>query len=357
MNPRSLLRWAVLVAVVASAATACTLFGPGTTAVIQLSATSGTVPLTITFDGTGSTGRDGVSTYQWDFGDGTTSLDASGTQTFEHAGTFTVSLTVRGEDGRTAADSATVTVSPAFWVTDENLDQVMRLSLDGQLLDTFTLPAKEPRGVAIATVEGLSTLIVPCANEGFQRILYLDPATGALRNQEEAPAQSPLEITYGATGQKMLWHVDGLSGMIYRLSPESAQVYDSYGQSYFKATSPAVRDVPFLWKPQGLDWVERVNTPGYLWYLEGETRVLWKIRIIAGYDILSNTQLEIEGDGVPLDPGIFPVTAIDFFDGKLWAVDPDRHRIVELDPATGALTGASITGFPGSAPTGLEIQF
>jgi hypothetical protein len=84
---------------------------------------------------------------------------------------------------------------------------------------------------------------------------------------------------------------------------------------------------------------------------------VWRIRIIPGYDFMANTQLQVDGQGVELPSGIFPVAAIDYYDGTLWALDVDRHRIVEIDPATGALTGREISGFPGAAPTGLEIQF
>ena len=335
----------------------CSLFGPGTRAVIRLDRTSGVVPLTIAFDGTDSTGTDGISTYHWTFGTGDESYEPSGTYTYQSAGTYTLSLTVRAEDGKSVTETSSIVVQPAMWVTDGNLDQVYRLSLDGSLLDTFTLPAKEPRGVAIAIVNGQTTLVVACANEGFQKIVYLDPATGELRQMKDAPAQSPQEITYGATGQKMLWLVDGQSRMIYRMNPDSAQVFDAFGQSYFKATSLQVRDVPFLRTPEGLDWVAVENAPGVLYYLEGDTHVLWRIKIIPGYDLMSNTQLEVEGTGTELPSGIFPVSAIDIYDGKLWAIDVDRHRIVQIDLATGTLTGTEITGFPGAAPAGLEIQF
>jgi PKD repeat protein len=335
----------------------CTLFGPGTTAVIVVDATEGAVPLTIAFDGTGSTGTDGISTYHWQFGTGDESYEVTGTYTYERAGTFTLSLTVRGEDGKTVTESVSVVVRPALWVTDESLDCVYRLSFGGTILDTFSLPLKEPRGVTIATVNGRTTVVVTCANEGLQKIAYLDPVTGEVRQLLAAPAQSPEEITYGATGQKMLWHVDGLSRMIYRLNPDTAQVFDSFGQTYFKATSLQVRDVPFLRTPQGLDWVAVENSPGVLYYLEGDTHMLWKIKIIPGYDLMANTQLQVEGLGVELPAGIFPVSAIDIYDGRLWAIDVDRHRIVEMDLETGTLTGNAITGFPGAAPAGLEIQF
>jgi PKD repeat protein len=343
--------------ILAAGLAGCSLFGPGTTAVIRVDTAEGTVPLAIAFDGTDSTGADGISTYRWQFGTGDESYEPSGAYTYESAGTFTLSLTIRAEDGKTVTETVNIVVHPAMWITDGNLDRVYRLSLDGNLLGTFDLPAKEPRGVTIATVNGQTTLVLSCANEGFQRIVYLDPVTGALRQMKDAPAQSPQEITYGATGQKMLWLVDGQSRMIYRMNPDSAQVFDAYGQTYFKSQSLQVRDVPFLRTPEGLDWVAVENAPGLLYYLEGDTHVLWKITIIPGYDLMANTQLRVEGLGVELPAGLFPVSAIDIVDGKLWAIDVDRHRVVEMDLATGVPTGNEVTGFPGAAPAGLEIQF
>jgi PKD repeat protein len=335
----------------------CALFQTGVKAVIALDVTEGTVPLTVAFDGTASTSPDGISTYLWSFGTGDESYDASGSYTFQHAGTFVVQLTVRANNGKTVSAQIEVTVQPAIWITDENLDRVYKLDMSGAVLTSFDLPLKEPYGIALAEIAGQPTLVIACANEGFQRLLYLDPSTGGVRDQFSAPGQSPRQVTYGATGQKQIWHVDALSRKLYRLNPSNAQIYESYGEAYFKATSPQVALVPFLWTPEGLDWTPETNAPGNLWYLEGETHLFYKIRMIAGYDIMSNTQLQIDGDPVEITGEIFPVAAIDMYGGYLWAIDVDHHRIVKLDPETGQIAGTPISGFPGSAPAGLEIQF
>jgi len=337
------------------AAGGCALF-QNVEAVIVVDVTTGTVPLTITFDGSGSTGSGDVTYHHWAFGTEDEVTGAAGTYTYQHAGTFELELFVRDESGDTDTATVTITVEPAIWLTDENLDRVYRLSMDGATLGFFDLPAKDPGGVTIAEVGGEATLVIPCFNEGVQRIVYLDPVTGAVEETLTAPGQAPRQVTYGAVMQKQIWHVDALTRKIFRLNPADAQVYESYGQTYFKATSPEVQNVPFLWTPQGLDWVPHSPTLGRLWYLEGETHLLYEIEMIAGYDIMSNTQLEIAGDPVELPSGIFPVGAIDIYDGYVWAIDVDRHRIVQIDPETGALTGAEITAFPGSAPSGIEIQ-
>jgi len=332
-------------------------FRSPTQAVIGLSGIAGAVPWTVTFDATGSTGPDGITTTHWEFGEEDESYEASGTFVFQHAGTFTVRLTVRAADGSTDVEETTVEVAPAVWVADENLNTVYRLSMTGAVLDSFALPATEPGGLALAVAEGKTWLFVACMNGGNQRILRMDPVTGTVDETYPAPAQSPLHLTYNTNGQKQIWHVDGLSRKIYRLNPPDLQVYESFGQTYFKATSPQVTNVPFLREPQGLDWTPEGSIAGSLWYLEGETAKLYEMTVIPGYDIMSNTQLQVTGDPVTLDAGVVPVSGIDIYDGAIWVVDLNRHRIVELDLTTGLATGKQIAGFPGSRAVGLEIQY
>jgi len=333
----------------------CSFFG-GTEAVIDVDVLIGIVPLTISYDGTSSTGSGGIATYHWWFGTEDESMDGTGTYTYDDVGEYTLTLTVRSENGKTDTAHVTIVVEPAIWITDNNLDRIHKLDMDGILRQTIDLPYADPTGVTLGEVGGHDWLFVACYNGGSQRIVRVDPVTGSVSEEYTAPAQSPLQITYGASSQEQLWHVDGLSRKIYRINPPDCQVYEAYGQTYFKATSPQVTNVTFLQTPQGLDWTYAQNTQGYLWYLEGETHLLYKIEIIPGYDIMSSTQLQVEGDAIELPSEIFPVGAIDIMDDMLWAIDVDNHRLVEIDLATGQLTGVAIYGFPGSAPGGLEIQ-
>lgn len=356
MSKKRLMVAAALVgALLVAAIAGCTIFQP-TEAVIVLDAATGAVPLTVTFDGTASSGPDGISFYHWAFGTGDESTSVSGTYTYQHAGTYTLTLLVRSRGGETNTATVTIVVEPVVWLTDENLDRVYKLDMDGAVISSFDLPATEPRGVAMVELSGSSRLAIVCANEGFPRIVFLNPSSGETVKEISAPGQSPLQLTFGEDGQTQLWHVDGQTRKVYRIDLPTGVVFDAYGQSYFKATSPIVQHVPFLWTPQGLDWTPDPPSMGHLWYLEGQTHLFYEIEIVAGYDIMSNTQLRVVRNPVELDSAIFPVTAIDISEGSLWAIDVDRHRIVEIDPSTGALTGTEITGFPGSAPSGLEIQ-
>lgn len=83
------------------------------TAVIAASTTTGVAPLAVTFSGSGSSDPDGtISSYAWNFGDGTTGSGSSVSKTFSAAGTYTVTLTVTDNRGGKGVSSAVIQVSP-----------------------------------------------------------------------------------------------------------------------------------------------------------------------------------------------------------------------------------------------------
>ncbi|MDQ3889104.1 MAG: PKD domain-containing protein, partial [Actinomycetota bacterium] len=72
------------------------------TAAVKASPTSGSVPLTVTFDASGSSDPDGdVLTYLWKFGDGETreTTSATATHTYSREDTYFASLRVRDDEG------------------------------------------------------------------------------------------------------------------------------------------------------------------------------------------------------------------------------------------------------------------
>ncbi len=78
--------------------------------IAQIATTSltGDAPLTVSFNGTGSTGE---TTYLWSFGDGDSSTISQPTHIFSLAGTYTTSLMVTSSQGLTDQKTVTVTVN------------------------------------------------------------------------------------------------------------------------------------------------------------------------------------------------------------------------------------------------------
>ena len=72
---------------------------------------SGTVGVAVAFDGTGSTDPDGtITSYEWDFGDGSTGGTATPTHTYAADGNYTVTLTVTDDAGASGAATTTASI-------------------------------------------------------------------------------------------------------------------------------------------------------------------------------------------------------------------------------------------------------
>lgn len=84
------------------------------TAVISATPTSGTVPLTVSFSGAGSSDPDGsLASWNWTFGDGTSATGVTTSHVYGTAGTYTAQLQVTDSGGLSATSAVTVTVGPA----------------------------------------------------------------------------------------------------------------------------------------------------------------------------------------------------------------------------------------------------
>lgn len=67
--------------------------------------------LTCSFNGSGSSDDNGISSYSWNFGDGTTGSGVSPSKTYGASGTYNVTLTVTDTAGQTGSQTRSVTVS------------------------------------------------------------------------------------------------------------------------------------------------------------------------------------------------------------------------------------------------------
>lgn len=121
------------------------------TAVVAVDVDAGRAPVTVQFDGTGSTDPDGqIQSYAWSFGDGATGSGATTTHTYTVPGIYTATLTVTDDRGATATDSDSVTVETPIGAGTNTIEGTVWYDVDGD-------------GVRDAGDDGL---------EGFR--LYLD---------------------------------------------------------------------------------------------------------------------------------------------------------------------------------------
>ncbi len=84
----------------------CAAPAPGITASFTVQEVAGKAG-TFTFKNTSK----GATKYSWDFGDGTTSADANPTHTYEHSGSYEVTLTASDDKGNSKTYSQSVTVT------------------------------------------------------------------------------------------------------------------------------------------------------------------------------------------------------------------------------------------------------
>ena len=83
---------------------------------------SGTAPLSVVFNSTGSNDPDGsITSYAWNFGDGSTGSGPSPTHVYQNAGTFTAVLAVTDNRGATATSSVGITASANLLAAPSNL--------------------------------------------------------------------------------------------------------------------------------------------------------------------------------------------------------------------------------------------
>jgi len=85
------------------------------TALLSSSSAAGPAPLTVSFDGSGSTAANGatITAYSWSFGDGASAAGASASHAFTSAGTYNTTLTVTDSKGLSNSTSTPVVVTAA----------------------------------------------------------------------------------------------------------------------------------------------------------------------------------------------------------------------------------------------------
>jgi PKD repeat protein len=124
------------------------------TATFTVDVASGTAPLSVTVDASGSTDVEGLAGYAWTFGDGSTATGVRAQHVFSSAGTFAITLTVTDTDGAKASTTRTVTVTVTAAATRDSvtLHRTGSTSYDvGGVMDSGDVVLKRSaKGVLVA---------------------------------------------------------------------------------------------------------------------------------------------------------------------------------------------------------------
>ncbi len=160
-------------------------------AVAGADVTSGPAPLTVGFDGAGSSDPDGtITAYEWDFGDGTSDTGASPSHTYPAPGAYLVTLRVTDDGGSSDPTTMLITVSepvngpPVF---DQDLDD--RSDAEGALI-IIDAGASDPDSDPLTF-----------AATGLPSGLAIDIRTGEISGSIsfDAAATSPYTVTVTVT--------------------------------------------------------------------------------------------------------------------------------------------------------------
>jgi peroxiredoxin len=148
----------VLGSAVVLAVAGCALLNEAPIAAFTRSPASGVAPLAVFFDASESSDSDGaIASYEWEFGDGTSSRDSeegvTATHTFAASGMYSVTLTVTDDRGKTAEAIRNVDVAASDAPPPEGTEI-------GQRAPGFSLPnVRTERDQSLADFRGYVVLL------------------------------------------------------------------------------------------------------------------------------------------------------------------------------------------------------
>ncbi len=121
------------------------------TAIASATPLTGTVPLLVNFTGDASTDDAGVTSYAWDFGDGSMSTLANPSHTYTQVGTYQASLTVMDVEGLTNSTTVTITVAPV--IPDNSIVRLVVVNAD---TDTDMFELVDGMQIDNAAIQGIN---------------------------------------------------------------------------------------------------------------------------------------------------------------------------------------------------------
>ncbi len=212
------------------------------------SVTAGSAPLPVQFAAHAEDPDGAIAAFQWDFGDGSLSIDENPTHTFTSRGRFTVTLTVGDNEGARTSQSLTVTV-----LTDTN--PVVTISAPSALERYATGASQIVLAGSAAAGSGRSIQSVVWDNVNADAAGLIPVGAAPTVNWSAPvvplkPGRNEILVTAtdsaGAVGTARLWVTRAADGPVVSnvtLSRTSVPVYETVEVRFDLAT---VADTPFF---------------------------------------------------------------------------------------------------------------
>ncbi|MBY0401599.1 PKD domain-containing protein, partial [Myxococcota bacterium] len=124
------------------------------TAALSASPLTGDWPLTVTFDGSGSSDPDGtIARYEWSFGDGGRASGATASHTYREPGTFLARLLVTDDQGATGSTTRSIVVTGPVTLSGRVTYDRVPFGATGTGLD-YTRTTRPPaRGIVVELLD------------------------------------------------------------------------------------------------------------------------------------------------------------------------------------------------------------
>jgi len=183
------------------------------------SSTAGVVGDPIEFDGTTSTDNGEITSYEWDFDDGTTDTGEAVSHTFADTGAYEVELRVVDRDGNTDTDTVPVTVDPAAIDTLTVPNTTGTAGITGTLTVTASDAfgnARTGEGITLTDTGGLGGLTPDRTNRtnetGQIAFTFTENSSGHYGVDFEAAADPTINTTANVTIERAA--VDSISASL-----------------------------------------------------------------------------------------------------------------------------------------------
>ncbi|BCE00863.1 glycoside hydrolase family 6 protein [Marinicellulosiphila megalodicopiae] len=228
----------------------------------------GRAPLTVLFKSSHSTDDDGIASISWDFGDGSTSMEANPKYEYQANGTYTATLTITDTDGLTDVKTIDITLLNQVISGEPPVAHILTSTARGEipLSVTFDGSASMAQGNIVSYEWDFgngSFKYGPVVNhvftQGLENKIYLRVTDDkGLSHETFTEVVSVLTVPTGKIGEPMQTDNNPFEHSAFYVSPDIKVLQDESLQKIDKDTQPSLyNDIQFVQQMPSAVWLDR----------------------------------------------------------------------------------------------------